>query len=577
VVLLVVFLVMAGGGWLAWRVWTGASRPKVEKGSWLVVSFDGSYPEERPERRGLASLFTIPPLSHQDLLRALHRAQDDPRIAGVLLQPDLYTGGWAQAQELRRVLRQLREHGKPVWAQLELSRSGSYFLATAADSIAIAPEGNLLILGLQARMAYYKRTLDKLGVRADFVAIGDYKSAPESWTRDGPSDPARRQVEVFVDEVWDHWLGELARARGFSRDHMADLIDQGYFDADEALDEGLVDRVLDERSLRRLLAGKGSSRDDELPTIDPGDYLEASWNPVRPVDRKRRIALIYATGQIVPGSQRPGSGLMGSGTVAERLRRAEEDKTVQAVVLRIDSPGGSTLASDTIWRRIEALREHKPVVVSMGNLAASGGYYIAMSADAIVAEPLTLTGSIGVFVGKADLSGLYEKLGVSHELISRGENAGLFSELQSFTPTQREIIRNQLRRFYERFVDRVAEGRGMSFSQADSIAKGRVWSGQDAQKLGLVDALGGVDEAIERAKELADIPTEDRPQIVTYQRPMSALDRFLHGLLWDADASMETRVLPAQISPFLWRETRRLAAALDGSPQFCLPFRLELR
>ncbi len=576
VALLVVVLV-AGALWMGWHLWNAASRPVVEKGTWLEVSFDASYPDERPEHRGLGSLFSAPPLSHQDLLRALRRAQDDPRIAGILLRPDVYTGGWAQAQELRHVLQELREGGKPVWAYLELSRSASYFLATAADSIAIAPEGNLLVLGLQARMSYYRRTLDKLGVRAEFVAIGEYKSAPESYTRDGPSDPARRQVEVFVDELWDRWLGELAQARGFSREHMADLVDQGYFDAEEAMDEGLVDRVLDERGLREMLARQQHLDADELPTIAPLDYLEASWKPSHAVDRKHRIALIHASGQIVPGSPRPGSGLLGSETLAERLRRAQEDDTVQAVVLRIDSPGGSTLASDTIWRRIEALREHKPVVVSMGNLAASGGYYIAMSADHIVAEPLSITGSIGVFVGKADLSGLYEKLGMSHELITRGENAGLFSELQPFTPDQREIIHRQLQRFYERFVDRVAEGRGLSFSQADSIARGRIWSGRDAKELGLVDELGGIDAAIQAARELAGIAADAHPAIVSYQRPISSFDRLMHRIMWDIGAVAFAPPAPwAGLNADAWRRLQAMTAAVDGSPQFLMPFQLQL-
>ena len=574
-VILFVLVLVVAAVWLGWRFWSQGSRPTVEQGTWLDVSFNASYPDERPERRGLGALFTPPPLSHQDLLTALRRAEVDPRITGVLLHPDLYAGGWAQAQELRKILAELRAKGKAVWAYLELSRSGAYFLATAADSIAIAPEGNLLVLGLQARMSYYKRTLDKLGVRADFVAIGEYKSAPESWTQEGPSDPARRQIEVFVDQVYDHWLSELALARGFSTDHMADLVDQGYFDSEEALDEGLVDRVLEERKLREKLAPKkGTGGDTDLATIDPLEYLQASWKPSPPVDRKQRIAVIYATGQIVPGTERPGSGFMGSQTLAARLLRAREDQKVKAVVLRVDSPGGSTLASDTIWRSIEDLRAKKPLVVSMSNMAASGGYYISMSADRIIAEPLTLTGSIGVFVGKADLSGLYDKLGMNHELISRGENAGLFSELQSFTPDQRETIHRQLERFYERFVDRVAEGRGMSFSQADSIARGRVWSGSDGKKLGLVDEIGGLQEAIASAKELGGIPIGVRPEIVTYQKTPSALDRYLRRFFWDAGVEMSLPQMALRIS--VWMQERALAAAMDGSQQFRLPFDLKV-
>jgi protease-4 len=268
---------------------------------------------------------------------------------------------------------------------------------------------------------------------------------------------------------------------------------------------------------------------------------------------------------------------MGSQTIVHRLQQAREDRHVRAVVLRIDSPGGSTLASDRIWREVERVRREKPVVVSMGNLAASGGYYIAMSADHIVADPLTLTGSIGVFMGKADLAGLYDKLGVRHEVIARGENAQLFSDLRPFSVEQRATIEAQLQRFYERFVERVADGRGMSFAQADSVARGRVWSGEDALALGLVDELGTLPDALRVAKELGGLPPDQRVPVVTYQLERSFYDRLMQNLLLQMGvytlesplASMAwVRLLPATLVAF--------SEALDGTPQFRLPWQLDV-
>jgi protease-4 len=559
-------------GYLGFRSLFFGGRPTVEKGSWLELSFGQTYPEQTSEALSLSSLLRPEEPSHEDFVRALRRAKVDPRIKGVLLRPDLYPGGWAQAQELRTLLQQLREAGKPVWAYLSLATSRAYFLATAADSIAMAPEGNLLVLGLQAKMTYYKELLSKLGVQADFIAIGAYKSAPETWTRQGPSDPARQQVEVYVDAVYDAWIQALAKARGFSKDHMEDLVDRGHFDARGAVEEGLVDRLVDSVDLRAQLGSGG----EDLVTIGALDYLDAAYrSPHR--DRRVRLALIYATGDIVPGHARPGSGLMGSDTLIQRLRRAREDDQVKAVVLRVDSPGGSTLASDLIWRELERLRAQKPLVVCMGDLAASGAYYISMSADAIVAEPLTLTGSIGVFVGKADLTDLYQKVGINHEVIARGDNADLFTDLRPFSDEQREEIRAELRRFYERFVDRVAEGRGMSFAQADSIARGRVWSGEDAMKLGLVDGLGGLEEALQTAKNLAGIPPDEKVALVSYRQRPSMMQRMLRGLLWNSAAQMPT--VADSLSPLLQSlllAERSSLAAMDGTPQFRLPWQLRV-
>jgi protease-4 len=566
--ILLALIIVAAGGWFLWNLLLHPPAPTIHRGTWLVVDFDGDFPEERPEQTGLESWVAGRPLSAQELYLALDRAARDPRIEGVLLRPDLFAGGWAQAEEIRSSLVRVRDAGKPVWAWLQVARPAPYFLATACDSISMAPEGNLLITGLQARFTHLKGTLDKIGVRAEFISIGRYKSYHESFTRDSPSEPARRQVEAYVDAVYGSWIEALGHSRGLARTHVADLVDRGVFDAEGAVAEGLVDRVLDEVGLwDRLQPGR-----EEPRTVDPRGYLEARWSEAG-ADRSRRLALLYATGQIVPGAAPGGEGVLAGGTLVERLQRAADDDRVVAVVLRVDSPGGSTLASDLIWREVERVRRRKPVVVSMANVAASGGYYISMSADRILADPLTLTGSIGVFLAKADLGGLYQKLGVTHETIQRGANADLFSDLRPFSAAQREDLTRLLESFYDRFVERVAAGRGLSFSQADSAARGRVWSGRDALAQGLVDELGGLWEALGVAKELAGIPPGSRLPLVTYQREPGLLDRVMRDLLQSrAPSAAMPRVLSESLATLRW-----VAPLVDGTPQFHLPWLLRIR
>jgi protease-4 len=553
----------------------GQAAPAVGEGTWLRVVLGSPFPEARPEGVGWRAALQADVLSAQDLAIALRRAVDDRRVCGVLVCPDGFDGGWAQAQEIVGQLQAVRDAGKPVWAYVQSPSPAGYYIASCAERIALPPEGGLYILGLEARLTHLKGTLDKLGIQADFVAVGEYKSAPEQLTRDSASDPSRQQVSEYLDDVYEAWLQSMAQGRGLSLDRMEELVDRGYFDAHTALAEGLVDTLLDETQLWEHLQPDR----DEPRLVEPLDYVR-SPSRAPALDRRGRLALIYATGEVGLGDSGEGGlsgNVMGSDTIVKRLRRAADDDRVKAVVLRVDSPGGSALASDIIWQEIQRLQERKPMVVSMGDLAASGGYYISMSADQILADPLTLTGSIGVFLGKMDVAGLYKKIGVSVEVLRRGENAGAFSELAPFTPKQREDLQHNLADFYQRFLQKVAQGRSLEVEKVDEVARGRVWSGERALEAGLVDSLGTLRDALRVAKQLAGLPPDARVPVDTYQEQPGVFERAVANFLRNASAwtRAEDAVLPVELRATLQR-LRGLALAMDGSPQFRLPWTLRI-
>lgn len=564
--ILVVVAGMAALGMLA-LVWMLAT-PTVDvpRHSWLEVDLAGDLPEEAPSADGWRGAVQSSRLSSQRLFHALRAAETDDRLDGVLLRPDFFGGSLSQATAIRAQILRLRDRGMPVWAMLELPDARSYYIATACDVVAIAPEGQLRIPGLRTEMLFLRDGLDQLGVEADYVSVGEFKSAPEFFERSQPTEPARRQAAEYLDDAFELWIDALAQGRGLTRQRMLQLVDRAEMDADEALGAGLVDRISTMRELRE-------DAGDDIETVEVGQYaVEAMRLANHGGDA---IAVIYAAGTIVPGHSGRGAmgeRFLGSETLQERLLKAERDENVRAVVLRIDSPGGSATASDAIYRSLLRLRESKPVVASLASMAASGGYYVAMPADHIVSDALTLTGSIGVYMGKMDLSGSYEKLGIGFELLERGEHASIYSALRPFSENERNMIEGRLRRFYDRFVGRVSVSRGMTPEEVDAVAQGRVWSGQRAVGHGLADELGDLQLAIDRARELAGLAAELPVSIRHYQPEPSLLQRMLADLM-AANGSESTpggvRSLQA-----LYMILRDAAVTLDGTPQFHLPWLL---
>jgi protease-4 len=421
------------------------------------------------------------------------------------------------------------------------------------------------VSGLAAEVTFYRGTLDKLGVEAQFEGVGKYKNAPNQLTEKGLTAPHREQMEALVGTLFEQYVRGIAEGRGLEPGDVRSLVDRGPFQAAEAKEAGLVDELLyrDEVEDRIPAAGR----------LDPVRYVKSGRGFF---DARPKLALVYAAGDIIPGESQSspfGGELAGSDTIARGLRQAREDDAVRAIVLRVDSPGGSGTASDAVWREVALARRTKPVVVSMGDYAASGGYYIAMGADAIVAQPGTITGSIGVFSGKLSLRGLYGKLGISQQTVQRGKNASLFSDWAPWTAEERAKVRQLNEAFYRAFVAKAAEGRKKKPEEIEAVAQGRVWTGEEALAAGLVDALGGLDGAVRVALERARIPRSQEVQLVV----MPQRKGLLETLLERQDEDVLTRAVGRAVGPGAASLLRWAAALADRGPIARVPFDLAVR
>ncbi len=447
--------------------------------------------------------------------KELERARRDRRVGAIFVEFDGFRTTMGIADELRRELASARAAGVPVIAYARQLGTLGYYVASAADSIVFDPIGELNLLGLRAEVAYFARAFEKLGIEIELERIGKYKAAAEQYTAEGMSAEHREQLDAILDERYAAVVTAIAEARGVGPDSVRALIDAGPHPAEEALAVGLVDRVSgrdDARLLAQRLAGLTADRPRPLlRNLGKSQPRRRRWTS------PPRVAVIEATGVVTAGragtDPLTGVRMLGADTIGRAIRRAREDSEVRALVLRIDSGGGTVEGSDLIWREVEKVREAgKPVVASIGGLAASGAYYFAAPSDRIVANPGAIVGSIGVFAGKAILRNLYEKVGVHVEMLARGEQADLYSPQRPFTPKQRTIIRRSVERYYQGFVERVAAGRGLTETRVDSLGQGRIYTAMDAQRLGLVDELGGLAEAIEEASALADL--DEPPEVV---------------------------------------------------------------
>lgn len=589
VVLLVLAVFVGGGIGLLWMTMRGLEEHVNVAGGVLVWRVEGNLPEERDDsfwgqvRGGEESSFS-------ETLFALLRAADDPRITGLVLDVRAADMDWAKLEELRAAVAAFRQAGKPTVAYLEAGFTPDYALASAADRVVLAPEGSLMVLGLSAEMAFLKDTLAKLGMEADFVHVGAYKSAPERMTRSSASEANREMIEAIVGDHFDALVGMLADGRGADHDQVTAWIDQGLYDAGGALAAGLVDTLLYYDAMM-----DAEFPDEEVTFLE--DYLLEAPKAGRSAGK---VAMVFVTGTIMPGESRHDNlqgKIAGSESVIEDLQAAADDESVQAVILRVDSPGGSALASDLIWHEIAELQKDKPVIVSMSGMAASGGYYVSCLGDSIFADRGTLTGSIGVFAGKMNRQQMYRKIGVNREFITRGENALLFSDEGGFTDSQRTLFQAQMDGFYERFLGKVADGRGLTRDQVHAVAQGRVWTGRQGAQRGLVDGVGGLRRSLDAAKRRLGLDPSAKVTVLTYGEPMSFLERMLLRSLRDGGlARLAARIglddpvraagpaaqaldqLAGGLAGAL-REDGTLAAAamLDGRPLALMPVSIRIR
>ncbi len=459
---------------------------------------------ERVELSGTLEGFRL--VSLVSRLRAIGR-DDSAKVVALVF--DDVSAGWGALREVRDELLALRTRGKKLYAFLVTGDTRDYYLASAADKIYLDPAGEMALTGIATTTMYWRGALELVGVTPEFEKIAEYKSAPEQFTRRGPTVPAAQMRSELLDGIWDEVVTAIAKSRKLSPDEVKQLIDRGPFSAgDLASDQRLIDAVATPERAAMLIS-------QDLGTL----YEVSSPPPSRPDSwQRRKIAVIHIQGDIVDGSSQTvpllDRKMAGGETIAGAIAAARASSEVGAIVLRIDSPGGSALASELISREVFATRGVKPIVCSMSNVAASGGYFAAAGCDVIYAEPTTVTGSIGIFTGKFELSGLMGKLGLVANVDKRGQHADLGSMTRPYTAEERELLHDKIRYSYGRFVGAVAEGRGLTRAQVDELGRGRVWTGARAKEVGLVDLLGGVGDAIEDARRRMKIPESERIELV---------------------------------------------------------------
>ncbi len=507
---------------------------QVSPDSTLVI--DLSYPlQEQPPSPIATELFKAKIYTMSQIDTALQKASQDERIRSVLLKFGYVPMGFGRMQELQGYLEEFKKSGKPVWAYFEMTGTAGYYVASSADRVYAPPSALLAMTGLMAEVPFYRGSLDKLHVEPQFFHAGKYKSGSDPYMMTEMSEAMREDLNSLLDGLYGQVVGGISRGRNLDEAEAKALIDQGFIWGAELEEMGLVDGLMYEDEiqdgLREINANQG-----RWNHIDAMTYVkDTRVDPY--ADAKHSVALIIANGDIVSGEST--DNYLGSDSVVRWLRSAGRNSKVKAVVLRVNSPGGSPLASDVIWREIQVVRKEKPVVISMSDVAASGGYWISMSSDGIVAQPGTITGSIGVYGGKFVLKGFFEWLGMNHEQLKRGENADMFSVNSSFTPEQERLWVSQMEAVYDQFITKVSEGRGMPRGDVEKIAGGRVWTGEQGLANGLVDRLGGVREAVELAKEKAKIPKADTVRLVMYPRKKSLFEALM-GVNMDEMARART-------------------------------------
>ncbi|HYO81677.1 MAG TPA: signal peptide peptidase SppA [Bryobacteraceae bacterium] len=492
----------------------GDSKAAVASGTTLVLPLAGGLPEKPPVSLPIPFIGGPAPLTVHDIWSTLSRAATDQRIKALVIELGRLDAGWAKVDELRQNIANFRKSGKPVYVFLKAPRTREYYLATAGDRIFCAPEDIFDVKGIRAELLYWKNTLDKIGVRVHVQYAGRYKDAGDTYTQTSMAPSTRESLGLVLDGLYTRLVSAVAEGRKQSPQTIQAWLDDGPYTAQQAANKGLVDALRFEDQVYGDLEKKLAS--GTLKKMSVRDYMRAI-GPER--DGNKRVALVVGEGAILRGS---GSDAMGtdegftSGAFIRMLRRVREDAAIQGVILRVDSPGGDAFASDEILREVKLLRDRKPTVISMSDYAASGGYYVAMTGDPVVAYPSTITGSIGVLFTMVDIKGLYDKLGINREVLTRGRNADIDSLYGPPSEEARAKIQSGIDEFYRDFVGKVAAGRKRPYEAVAPLAEGRVWLGQHARERGLVDELGGLDKAVEILRKKAGFAGGDKLQIVTY-------------------------------------------------------------
>lgn len=498
---------------------------RVKKGSVLYIKLRGQISDQLQGR--FSSRLSLPKIS-ENFMKAAY----DPRIAGIYLQIEPLNCAWGKIDEIRRQILDYRKSGKFIVGYIPVCGEKEFYLACACGELYAPPGAYITLYGLKVQASFLGGVLEKAGIKPQIQRIGKYKSAGDQLSRKNISEENREMLTVILDNIYENWVHKISSALGKSKEDIENLLNEGIYKVERLKQEGwITDIKYDDEVTMMLKERLGQKLDKDLLLVDYRKYSRVRKWTLGLAGGRDRIAVIRASGSINRVRSRfntSSSGIVGEQFI-EKIRQVRASKRYKAVILRIDSPGGDALASDLMWREIRLLATTKPVIASMADVAASGGYYMAMGAGVIVSENLTLTGSIGVVTGKFDLNKLYERVGFNKEVISRGRFAELDVEQRPFRPDEEELFAKSAQNAYKQFRDKAAFSRSMSVDRMEAVAQGRVWTGKDAASLGLVDAIGGFSRAVAIAKQKANIPLDRKVSLVELSRSSPSLPELISG------------------------------------------------
>ncbi|MCU4174516.1 signal peptide peptidase SppA [Carboxylicivirga sp. N1Y90] len=552
---------------------SGDKETKIEENTILVLNLEGPIIDrvtEDPFQEAMSSLTGQPsPEGLNRLLKNIEKAKRDENISGIMLESGLVSAGYATIEEIRNALIDFKTSGKFVYSFASIYTQKGYYLSSVSDKLYLNPSGMVEFKGLFAERTFYKGTLKKIGVEMQVIKHGKFKSAVEPYLLDKMSKPAKLQTEVYLNSMWEHLKGKIAEARGVDVQTLSNVADQMpmFRDAQMLVDNGLIDGLkYKDELLTELKEATDTDQSDDLSAVKSSKYAKVYVPKETKGFAKDKIAVIYAQGAIDGGTQ---DGIQ-SKDLSKAIRKARRDSSIKAIVFRVNSPGGSALGSEIIWREVQLAKETKPVIVSMGDYAASGGYYIACPADKIVANPTTLTGSIGIFGMIPNAEGLTKWAGLSFDGVKTNEYADMPSVTRPFRKEERDIMQAYIEHGYDVFIGRCADGRDVSKEAIDEIGQGRVWSGSNAIDINLVDEIGGLNRAIELAKEAAEL---EKYRIVELPKIPDPMEQFIKELSGEARMFIGKSVMGEE-----YKYLKAIEELKNGHQiQARMPYNLEIR
>ena len=506
-------------------------------------------------------------LGLNNIVESINIAKENDNIKGIELKCDFPLTGWAQTRTIRETLKDFKKSGKFIYAYSDVFTQKGYYLASIADTIAINPEGTLEFKGLSSEVLYYKDFQDKYGIKMEVIRHGKYKSAVEPYLENKMSSNNRKQIKELIESIWETISDEISQSRKVNKSKINQIAEN--LDANtpqKALNSNLIDLIIYQDQIDSILKKSiGVEYEKDLNKIGVKKIIASQKNYNNKI--KDRIAVLYATGTILYGEG--SENIIGQGIFVDAFEKISNDDWIKAIVVRIDSPGGVALTSDIILRSLKLAKTKKPVVVSMGNVAASGGYYIASGADKIYADPLSITGSIGVFASLPNISGFSKKIGLNSEQVSTHKNSMGYSIYKPLQPGFIKSTKESIKKVYESFKLKVSEGRNLTLDEVESIAQGRVWSGKQALNIGLIDSLGDLNAAIEDAAKLADIKEFN---IIEYPKRKASFE----SLIQDFSISLKGNNLENKIPDFIKSITKKRNIQSSKNIQALLPFELNI-